>query len=160
MLLFQMPSKLSACDISLIIWFIHWIISRALDLLLTYRPNKEQFPIIVTQVKIHIVSELLPACACQFIFQHWNTFQDCGHKDTQAVIESYGDQIIYIQQPGWSKAKSNQSQTDNSIYRPVRACDSSQREEVQGLFQDCPSLWLGAQQNLCWHGFRSGTCCC
>ena len=26
--------------------------------------------------------------------------QDCGHKDTQAVIESYGDQIIYIQQPG------------------------------------------------------------
>ena len=28
------------------------------------------------------------------------TFQDCGHKDTQAVIESYGDQIIFIQQPG------------------------------------------------------------
>ena len=25
--------------------------NRALDLLLTYRPNKEQFPIIVTQVK-------------------------------------------------------------------------------------------------------------
>ena len=42
---------------------------------------------------------------CQIIFQHWNSFQDCGHKDTQAVIESYGDQIIYIQQPGWSKSK-------------------------------------------------------
>ena len=32
--------------------------------------------------------------------EHQNFFQDCGHKDTQAVIESYGDQIIYIQQPG------------------------------------------------------------
>jgi len=52
-------------------------VNRALDLLLTYRPNKEQFPIIVTQ--------------------------DCGHKDTQAVIESYGDQIIYIQQPDLSE---------------------------------------------------------
>ena len=84
-------------------------LSRALDLLLTYRPNKEQFPIIVTQVKIDVISGQLPACACnencQFVFQHWITFQDCGHKDTQAVIESYGDQIIYIQQPGWSKSK-------------------------------------------------------
>jgi len=52
-------------------------VSRALDLLLSYRPSKEQFPIIVTQ--------------------------DCGHKDTQAVIESYGDQIIYIQQPDLSE---------------------------------------------------------
>jgi len=52
-------------------------VNRALDLLLTYRPNKEQFPIIVTQ--------------------------DCGHKDTQAVIESYGDQIIFIQQPDLSE---------------------------------------------------------
>ena len=31
---------------------------------------------------------------------YFDTFQDCGHKDTQAVIESYGDQIIFIQQPG------------------------------------------------------------
>jgi len=52
-------------------------VNRALDLLLTYRPSKEQFPIIVTQ--------------------------DCGHKDTQAVIESYGDQIIFIQQPDLSE---------------------------------------------------------
>jgi len=52
-------------------------VNRALDLLLTYRPNKEQFPIIVTQ--------------------------DCGHKDTHAVIESYGDQIIFIQQPDLSE---------------------------------------------------------
>jgi len=52
-------------------------VNRALDLLLTYRPNKEHFPIIVTQ--------------------------DCGHKDTQAVIESYGDQIIFIQQPDLSE---------------------------------------------------------
>ena len=85
--------------------------SRALDLLLTYRPNKEQFPIIVTQVKIYIISDLLPVCEicenhhCQFVFRYWNSFQDCGHKDTQAVIESYGDQIIFIQQPGWSKPK-------------------------------------------------------
>jgi len=52
-------------------------VNRALDLLLTYRPNKEQFPIIVTQ--------------------------DCGHKETQSVIESYGDQIIYIRQPDLSE---------------------------------------------------------
>jgi len=48
-------------------------VNRALDLLLTYRPSKAQFPIIVTQ--------------------------DCGHKETREVIEGYGDQIIYIQQP-------------------------------------------------------------
>jgi len=51
-------------------------VNRALDLLLAYRPSKKQFPIIVTQ--------------------------DCGHKETQSVIESYGDQIIYIQQPDLS----------------------------------------------------------
>jgi len=51
-------------------------VSRALDLLITYRPDKSQFPIIVTQ--------------------------DCGHKETKDVIESYGDQIIYIQQPDLS----------------------------------------------------------
>ena len=48
-------------------------VNRALDLLLTYRPSKAQFPIIVTQ--------------------------DCGHKETREVIEGYGDQVIYIQQP-------------------------------------------------------------
>lgn len=52
-------------------------VNRALDLLLTYRPSKEQFPIIVTQ--------------------------DCGHKDTASVIASYGDQIISIQQPDLSE---------------------------------------------------------
>eukprot|EP00092_Neocalanus_flemingeri_P005361 GFUD01005776.1.p1 GENE.GFUD01005776.1~~GFUD01005776.1.p1 ORF type:complete len:520 (+),score=120.96 GFUD01005776.1:95-1654(+) len=51
-------------------------VNRALDLLLTYRPSKAQFPIIVTQ--------------------------DCGHKETKEVIEGYGDQIIYIQQPDLS----------------------------------------------------------
>lgn len=52
-------------------------VNRALDLLLAYRPSKKQFPIIVTQ--------------------------DCGHKETREVIESYGDQIIYIQQPDLSE---------------------------------------------------------
>jgi len=51
-------------------------VNRALDLLLTYRPSKEQFPIIVTQ--------------------------DCGHKETREVIQGYGDQVIYIQQPDLS----------------------------------------------------------
>jgi len=51
-------------------------VNRALDLLLTYRPSKAQFPIIVTQ--------------------------DCGHKETKEVIEGYGDQIIFIQQPDLS----------------------------------------------------------
>ena len=45
---------------------------------------------------------------CVFSKYYFDTFQDCGHKDTQAVIESYGDQIIFIQQPG-SEMKSNQS---------------------------------------------------
>jgi len=48
-------------------------VSKALDLLISYRPSREQFPIIVTQ--------------------------DCGHAETRNVIESYGDQVIYIQQP-------------------------------------------------------------
>jgi len=52
-------------------------VNRALDLLLTYRPSKAQFPIIVTQ--------------------------DCGHKETREVIEGYGDQIIFIQQPDLSE---------------------------------------------------------
>jgi len=54
-------------------------VNRALDLLISYRPDKEQFPIIVTQ--------------------------DCGHQETRNVIESYGDEIIYIQQPDLSEPK-------------------------------------------------------
>ena len=48
-------------------------VNKALDLLISYRPSKEQFPIIVSQ--------------------------DCNHQETRSVIQSYGDQIIYIQQP-------------------------------------------------------------
>merc|ERR1719458_693129 len=29
--------------------------------------------------------------------------QDCGHRETQAVIQSYGDQVIYLQQPDLSE---------------------------------------------------------
>ena len=42
-------------------------VRQALDLLLAHRPSKDQFPIIVTQ--------------------------DCGHKETREVIQSYGDQV-------------------------------------------------------------------
>jgi len=52
-------------------------VRQALDLLLAHRPSKDQFPIIVTQ--------------------------DCGHKETREVIQSYGDQVIYIQQPDLSE---------------------------------------------------------
>jgi len=48
-------------------------VNKALDLLVAYRPNKQQFPIIVSQ--------------------------DCGHQETANVIRGYGDQIISIQQP-------------------------------------------------------------
>jgi len=51
-------------------------VTRALDLLISYRPDKQQFPIIVTQ--------------------------DCNHEETRNVIQSYGDEIIYIQQPDQS----------------------------------------------------------
>lgn len=51
-------------------------VNKALDLLLVYRTDKEQFPIIVSQ--------------------------DCGHKETADVIRGYGDQIISIQQPDLS----------------------------------------------------------
>ncbi|XP_023326519.1 alpha-1,3-mannosyl-glycoprotein 2-beta-N-acetylglucosaminyltransferase [Eurytemora carolleeae] len=52
-------------------------VNKALDLLITYRPDKELFPIIVTQ--------------------------DCGHKETADVIKGYGDQVISIQQPDLSE---------------------------------------------------------
>lgn len=52
-------------------------VSKALDLLLAYRPDKEQFPIIVTQ--------------------------DCGHVDTANVIKGYGDQVTHITQPDLSE---------------------------------------------------------
>lgn len=50
-------------------------VRRSLDLLLKYRPSQERFPIIVSQ--------------------------DCGHRPTKDVIESYGDKVTLIQV--WSK---------------------------------------------------------
>lgn len=52
-------------------------VSKALDELISYRPNKEKYPIIVSQ--------------------------DCGHKETARVIAGYGDQIISIKQPDLSE---------------------------------------------------------
>lgn len=52
-------------------------VNKALDLLLAYRPDKEQFPIVVSQ--------------------------DCGHQETAEVIKTYGDQIVSIQQPDLSE---------------------------------------------------------
>lgn len=52
-------------------------VSKALDLLINLRPSKDQFPIIVSQ--------------------------DCDHYETRVVIEGYGDQVVYIQQPDQSK---------------------------------------------------------
>ena len=40
---------------------------QVLDLLLAHRPSKDQFPTIMSQ--------------------------DCGHKETREVIQSYGDQV-------------------------------------------------------------------
>lgn len=51
-------------------------ISRSLDLLIKYRPNREQFPIIVSQ--------------------------DCGDEATREVILSYKDEVQLIQQPDQS----------------------------------------------------------
>lgn len=51
-------------------------IKRCLDQLIKYRPNAEQFPIIVSQ--------------------------DCGHQQTHQVIESYKSKIFSIQQPDQS----------------------------------------------------------
>ena len=51
-------------------------VSKALDSLLAYRKDKKKFPIIVSQ--------------------------DCGHAETAQVIQNYGDQIQYIQQPDQS----------------------------------------------------------
>jgi len=52
-------------------------VNKALDELISYRPSKEKYPIIVSQ--------------------------DCGHKETAKVIASYGDQIISIKQPDLSE---------------------------------------------------------
>ncbi|XP_050690667.1 alpha-1,3-mannosyl-glycoprotein 2-beta-N-acetylglucosaminyltransferase-like isoform X3 [Eriocheir sinensis] len=48
-------------------------VRRSLDLLLKHRPSQERFPIIVSQ--------------------------DCGHRPTREVIESYGDKVTLIQHP-------------------------------------------------------------
>lgn len=52
-------------------------VNKALDELISYRPSKEKYPIIVSQ--------------------------DCGDKETAKVIASYGDQIISIKQPDLSE---------------------------------------------------------
>jgi len=52
-------------------------VRRCLDGLLKYRPDPEKFPIIVSQ--------------------------DCAHSATAKVIQSYGDQVIHIQQPDQSE---------------------------------------------------------
>lgn len=50
---------------------------RALDQLFKFRPNRtELFPVVVSQ--------------------------DCGHQPTRRIIESYGDQLTFIQQPDQS----------------------------------------------------------
>ncbi|KAF2885396.1 hypothetical protein ILUMI_20794 [Ignelater luminosus] len=51
-------------------------VSRCLDQLIQYRPNPDQFPIIVSQ--------------------------DCNHQETTDVINRYGSQILLIQQPDQS----------------------------------------------------------
>ncbi|XP_043279814.1 alpha-1,3-mannosyl-glycoprotein 2-beta-N-acetylglucosaminyltransferase isoform X2 [Venturia canescens] len=51
-------------------------VRRCLDQLIKQRKNAEQFPIIVSQ--------------------------DCVHKETATIIESYGDQVVHIQQPDQS----------------------------------------------------------
>ncbi|XP_070499162.1 alpha-1,3-mannosyl-glycoprotein 2-beta-N-acetylglucosaminyltransferase [Chironomus tepperi] len=51
-------------------------ISRSLDLLIKYRPNREQFPIVISQ--------------------------DCGDEATKEVILSYKDEVQLIQQPDLS----------------------------------------------------------
>ncbi|KRT83747.1 hypothetical protein AMK59_4564 [Oryctes borbonicus] len=51
-------------------------VSRCLDQLIRYRPNPDQFPIIVSQ--------------------------DCNHKETTDVINKYGSQVTLIKQPDQS----------------------------------------------------------
>ncbi|GLV36326.1 Mannosyl (alpha-13-)-glycoprotein beta-12-N-acetylglucosaminyltransferase [Carabus blaptoides fortunei] len=51
-------------------------VGRCLDKLIEYRPNSDQFPIIVSQ--------------------------DCGDESTAEVIQSYGSQIMHIKQPDLS----------------------------------------------------------
>ncbi|XP_022909734.1 alpha-1,3-mannosyl-glycoprotein 2-beta-N-acetylglucosaminyltransferase [Onthophagus taurus] len=52
-------------------------VSRCLDKLIQYRPNPDQFPIIVSQ--------------------------DCNHAPTSDIIESYGSQVTLIKQPDQSE---------------------------------------------------------
>ena len=52
--------------------------------------------------------------------------------------------------------KENFHQVQCPTPRPVRACHSSEGEEVQRLLQDCAPLWLGAQQDICRDGLRPG----
>ena len=75
-------------------------VTKALDLILKYRTNKEKFPVIVSQVEFDNRStEVLMLgiiCFCFF-------FQDCGHPATRSILEGYGDDIVFIQQPDLSE---------------------------------------------------------
>lgn len=51
-------------------------VRRCLDKLLQYRPSETLYPIIVSQ--------------------------DCGHQDTAAVIQSYGEKVLHLKQPDLS----------------------------------------------------------
>ena len=54
-------------------------VKRCLDLLLKYRPSPGKFPIVVSQ--------------------------DCGHEETAKVIRSYGNKVMFIQQPDLSRVQ-------------------------------------------------------
>ena len=71
-------------------------VNRALDLLISYRPSKEQFPIIVTQDCGHQETRYVSMSG---------THEDDAFASFRNVIESYGDEIIYIQQPDLSEPK-------------------------------------------------------
>ena len=71
-------------------------VNRALDLLISYRPSKEQFPIIVTQDCGHQETRYVSMSG---------TYEDDAFGSFRNVIESYGDEIIYIQQPDLSEPR-------------------------------------------------------
>lgn len=71
------PKDVSSLVIAVLMFACNRVtVSKALDSLLAFRKDKTKFPIIVSQ--------------------------DCGHAETAQVIQSYGDQIQFIQQPDQS----------------------------------------------------------
>ena len=111
-------------------------VTKALDLILKYRTNKEKFPVIVSQVEFDNRStEVLMLGIIYFCFFF-------------SGLRSPSD-------PEYSRGIRRRHRVHPAA-RPLRTRRAPQREEVQRLLQDRPPLRLGTQPDVQCHELRTG----